>query len=58
MRLNSIGLVGLVVLVVASLLFVSACILVPVDDGRGRDRGDRGWHGDGRDRDRHDDRRR
>jgi|KBSSwiStaDraftv2_1062776.scaffolds.fasta_scaffold500691_2 hypothetical protein len=56
MRLNSIGLVGLVVLVVATSLFVSACILVPVDDGRGRDRGDRGWHGDGRDR--HDDRRR
>ena len=55
MRLNSIGLVGLVVLVVATLLLVTACILVPVDDGRGRDR-DRGWHGDGRDR--HDDRRR
>lgn len=54
MRLNSIGLVGLVVLVIATLLLLTACLLVSVDNDRGR--GDRGWHGDGRVR--HDDRRR
>lgn len=53
MRLHHTGLVGLFVLAIASLLFVSACIIVPVDDGR---RGDRDRHGDGRDR--HDDHRR
>jgi hypothetical protein len=47
MRRHGIGLVGLVVLALVSLLFLSACILVPVDDGRRR--GDRDWHGDGRD---------
>jgi hypothetical protein len=48
------GLVGLVVLALASLLFLSACIFVPVDDG-GR-RGDRDWQGDRRDH--HDEHRR
>jgi hypothetical protein len=55
MRLHGISLVGLVVLALVSLLFLSACIFVPVDEGRRRgDRdwhGDRNWHGDGRDRD-------
>jgi hypothetical protein len=53
-------LVGLVILALVSLLSLSACILVPVDDGRGRRdrdwRSERDWHGDGRDddeRDRH-----
>lgn len=46
MRRYGIGLVGLVVLAIASLLFLSACIVVPVDDGRRR--GDRDWHGDER----------
>jgi hypothetical protein len=53
MRRYGLGLVGLVVLALVSLLFLSACILVPVDDGRGR--GDRDRHGDEREqRDRHD----
>ena len=47
MRRYGIGVVGLLILALVSLLFVSACILVPVDDGRGR--ADRDWHGDERD---------
>ena len=46
MRLYGIGLVRLIVLALVSLQFLSACILVPVEDvGR---RGDRGWHSDDR----------
>jgi hypothetical protein len=52
MQRYGIRLVGLVVLAFVSLLFVSACILVPVEDVRGR--GDRDWHGDGREH--HDER--
>ena len=46
MRRHGTGLVGLVVLALVNVLFLSACILVPVDDGWRR--GDRDWHGDGR----------
>jgi hypothetical protein len=46
MRRYGIGLVGLVVLALVSLLLLSACILVPVEDDRRR--GDRDWHGDER----------
>jgi hypothetical protein len=49
-----IGLVGLVALALVSALSLSACILVPVGDGR--DRGGRDWHGD--DRERHEEYRR
>jgi hypothetical protein len=53
MRHHGRRLVGLIGLALVSLLSVSACILVPVDDGRGRrDRGD--WRSEDR---RDDDRR-
>ena len=53
MRQHERRLVGLVALALVSLLSLSACILVPVDDGRGRR--DRGWYSDGRDNDRRGD---
>jgi hypothetical protein len=57
MRHHGRRLVGLVALALVSLLSLSACILVPVDDGRGRR--DRDWHSerddDRRGDDRHDD---
>lgn len=46
MRHYGIGLVGLVRLALVSALSLSACILVPVGDGR--ERGGRDWHGDDR----------
>lgn len=54
MRHYGIGLVGLVTLALVSALSLSACILVSVGDGR--ERGDRDWHGD--DRERHEEHRR
>ena len=53
MRQHGRRLIGLVALALVSLLSLSACILVPVDDGRGRR--DRGWHSEGRDDDRRGD---
>jgi hypothetical protein len=53
MRHHGRRLVGLVGLALVSLLSLSACILVPVDDGRGRR--DRDWHSDSRDDDRRGD---
>jgi len=46
MQRYGIGLVGLIILALVSLLSLSACIVVPVDDGWRR--GDRDWHGDRR----------
>lgn len=59
MRYYRTGFVGPLLLVLASVLLLSACILVPVDDGRGRsgNRGERGWERD-YDHDRHDEYRR
>ena len=52
MRHHGRRLVGLIGLALVSLLSLSACILVPVDDGRGRR--DRDWRSEDR---RDDDRR-
>ncbi len=53
MRRYGIGFVSLVVVALLSLLFLSACILVPVEEGRGR--GGRDRHGDEREqREQHD----
>ncbi len=52
MRFHGRCVVGLVGLALLSLLSLSACILVPVDDGRGRH--DRDWRSENR---RDDDRR-
>jgi hypothetical protein len=51
MRRYGIAVVGLVILALVSLLFLSACILVPVGDGRGRS--DRDWHGGEREQHEH-----